>query len=203
MLCCLIPAGAFAQVKLGVKGGAGIAGIHQPPSHFGNEHRLGYHAGLFTQVTRYKSKFFIRPELLYSVRGFYMKTAGLRRLVGLTYFSIPIMFGFKPGKRLSLLAGAEPGFITAIASQTPNNYRTNDIAINVGLAYDITYNLGIELRGGVGLFSLMQVQEVDEAGQQLGVRKAGYNNALQICISYNFAQEGVSNIAPVLRRKKP
>jgi hypothetical protein len=192
---------SFAQVKLGVKGGVGVSGLHRSPDHFTSALRPAYHAGLFTQITRYKSRFFVRPELLYSVRGFYMNTQGVNRLVTLNYFSIPIMFGFNPLKKLSLLAGIEPSFMTGFTTPFYNNYRTNDISVNAGIGYDITYNLGLELRGGAGLLSLMEVQKTDEQGRQTSTN-AGYNYALQVTLSYNLAKEGLSNIAPVLRNKK-
>lgn len=191
---------SFAQVKLGVKGGMGISGLHRSNGYISSAARPAYHVGLFTQITRYKSRFFVRPEILYSVRGFYMNAQGINRLVTLNYFSIPIMFGFKPVKKIALLAGIEPSFMTGFTTPFFNNYRTNDIAVNAGVAYDITYNLGIELRAGAGLLSLMEVQ-TDEQGKHT-VINSGYNHALQVTLSYNLAKEGLSDIAPVLRNKK-
>ncbi|MES2689475.1 MAG: outer membrane beta-barrel protein, partial [Bacteroidota bacterium] len=177
----------------------GAANMVSPPSTFETRPGIGYHAGIFAQVTRYESRFFVRPELIYSIRSYELKTPFSREQASFHYFSIPIMFGYKPGKKAGILAGVEPAFM--LRSGRPPmlaSSNTIDVIVNLGLSYDLTYNTGIELRAGRGLLSLLDMERTDANGSTTK-ESSGFTQVLQLNISYNFAKEGKSNTTPVLR----
>lgn len=189
----------FAQYKVGVKAGGGFATLASPPAPFGVRAGIGFHTGIFAQVTRYQSRFFVRPELLYGNRSCELRTSLSKEQASFHYLSLPIMFGYKPVKKVGMLAGIEPAFM--LGSHLPamlSSPRTVDVILNLGLSYDITYNTGIELRAGRGLISLLDMEWTDANGNTTKENK-GFMQVLQLSLSYNFAKEGKSNITPVLR----
>lgn len=200
VLLCFQPFNdVFAQYKVGVKAGGGVSNLLSAPAPFEADYGAGFHAGIFAQVTRYQSRFFVRPELLYSLRNYDLKTPLSQEQVSFHYLSLPIMFGYKPTKKAGVLAGIEPALM--IGSKTPAilySSHSADVILNLGLFYDITYNAGIELRAGRGLFSLLDMESTDANGN-VTKESRGFAQVIQLSLSYNFAKEGKSNTTPVLR----
>lgn len=190
---------ASAQYKVGIKAGGGSGTLGASPSLFDVQPGAAYHAGIFAQVTRYQSRFFVRPELLFSSRNYQFKTNLTKEQASFQYLSIPIMFGYKASNKLNILTGIEPAFL--VSSSMPPMLATDkslDVLINLGVAYDITYNMGLELRAGQGLLSLFDAEWTDANGQ-VTTERAGFTQVLQLSLSYNFAREGKSDTKPVLR----
>jgi hypothetical protein len=191
---------AQAQIKIGVKAGGGLSSITSKHVLMNHDPGFAFHGGLFAQVTRYQSKFYVRPELLFSVKNSTIAN-GANSNFQANYFSIPIMFGYILTPKVNVLTGIEPAFITSTKNNSffnASSLSKSDILLNLGVCYHVTYNFGIELRAGVGLFNMLEVTETDVYGNTTN-SKIGHQQNLQLSLSYNFAKEGKSNIKPTFR----
>ena len=90
---------ANAQISFGIKGGLNLSNVKFPGSP-NNKTRLGFNAGLLTQVSIFK-KFIVQPELLYSVKGHKFPATNFNGggTLSLNYISVPVLVGFRPIKK--------------------------------------------------------------------------------------------------------
>lgn len=178
---------SFAQVKFGVKGGANLATVRYLNDD-NSKARLGWNAGVFAEIA-VQPTIFIRPEVLYSSKGF-AYSATLTSNNGnlkLNYINVPVLFGYRPASRVELMAGPEIGFLQKAVSRSQgftndmtNFYRHFDVGFDLGAAYNINESFGVEARYNYGFKDLVNVVTTDDNGNVTGQGKTGANSVLQV-----------------------
>ena len=197
----LLSQGTFAQVRagFGVKAGSGISTIAYHNTYYqpsGNDHWTpAAYAGMFGKVSL--GRIFLQAEVLYSLRGDHKKYSlnGLDTYNGerFHYISVPLLFGFRPFKKLSIVLGCETGRVISSwaygGGKTKNTdsaftHRTN-FDLDAGLAWAITRKWSIE-----GRF-LFGARELKDYLWQNGPRRYiseqnGYSKVIQIGVAYQL-----------------
>lgn len=182
---------SFGQTQFGVKAGLNFANVdYNAPS--AKNFRLGLNGGLLTEF-RMSNKILVRPEILYSIKGYKFKSGGT---ISLNYVSIPILGGFRPNDKVAILLGPELSILTTASSKSKDGYhdlsryyRNFDFAIDLGAIYNIKNGLGAELRYSYGFKDLSDVMMTDEFGRDIGKATIGRNLVLQIGLFYKFLKK--------------
>jgi hypothetical protein len=96
-----------------------------------------------------------------------------------------------PIENLLVLAGPELGYLTSARSRfggasrdLANIYRSFDMAADLGVAYEATRNIGIELRYNYGFKGLVQGVYTDQYGNITGRAKTGANRVFKVGVYY-------------------
>lgn len=119
----------------------------------------------------------IRPELLYSSKGFAFNATGTsnKGSLKLNYISVPILFGYRPDSKSEIFLGPEFGFLRKAVSKSlgisedmTNFYRHFDVGFDLGFAYHISKVFGAEVRYNYGFKDLVNVVIVDDNGDISG-----------------------------------
>ena len=164
-------------VKFGIKGGVNYANqngsnITVNSTNYQTDAITSYHAGLIAEIKLVDS-FSIQPELLYSTQGASYKTAGEEFRNELGYLSIPVLAKINLNKFVSLELGPQASFLLS----ERNNFdvkdaNTFDFAVVGGLGLNITKNLFIQGRYGLGLTDASKDAEVKNSVVQVsaGIR---------------------------------
>ena len=180
---------ANSQVKYGLKTGGNVASVSYIEEDISRA-RLGVHAGIAAEAV-IVPQVFVRPELLYSSKGFGFKAtatnmAGSQRL---NYITVPILFGYYASERLSFLAGPEISYLLKsvarsqdITSDYTGLYRRLDMGINVGIACNLSSQISVEGRYTHGFKDLVNTIYTDNTGNVTGQGKNGANRVLQFSI---------------------
>jgi hypothetical protein len=183
---------SFGQINVGIKAALNVANVKNLRSDA--TPRVGFNGGVFTQINLTK-KVILQPAILFSSKGHkypanQFSAAGRLQL---NYIAIPLMAGFKPGKKMLILIGPEFSFLTNANStfnghkqNTTNLYRKFDLGIDVGATYTIKNGFGLELGYNYGFEDLMNVTFTDEYGNPTRKEKVGSNRVLQFGIFYIF-----------------
>jgi hypothetical protein len=186
---------SYAQVSFGVKAGLNISNVKDFSSV--SKTRLGVHGGLLTEVGINKN-FILQPELLYSVKGFKSPRTQLsgEAIVSLNYISVPLLGGFRANKNIVILLGSEFNFLTKANSRfdgidhdLSKVYRKFDMAIDLGVAYHIQKDFGVELRYSYGLKDLADVHVSDLFGNDLAIYRLGSNRVFQLGLFYKVSKK--------------
>lgn len=143
-------------VRFGVKGGLNYANqngtdITVNSSNYDSEAITSYHAGLVAEVKLFEN-FAIQPELLYSTQGANYKNGVNEFKNELGYLSIPVLAKIYLNKSLSLELGPQASFLLSERENVDfKNSETFEFAAVGGLGLNITKNLFIQARYGLGL----------------------------------------------------
>jgi hypothetical protein len=145
------------SIRLGVKGGINYANqngtdITINSTNYNNADAItSYHAGLVAEIKLFNF-LAIQPELLYSTQGATYKNATQEFKNELGYISIPVVAKIYLSKSLSLEAGPQASFL--LSERNKFDYKeseTFEFAGVVGLGLNITKNLFLQARYGLGL----------------------------------------------------
>lgn len=186
----LIASFSYAQIRLGFKAGLNVATIKD--EGLNSKARVGLNAGGIVQI-KLPGKFLLRPELLYSLKGNSIPAGQYHSKVirSFHYIAIPVLIGFRPTENFALLAGPEFGFLAKATSRYDgsNNdiskfYNDFDMGVDLGLAYNITKNIGIDLRYNYGFKVLVDGVFTDQNGNVIAQRKTGANRIFQVGVYY-------------------
>jgi len=177
---------AHGQVKYGIKAGGNLANVRYIEEDI-SKARLGVNAGIAVEAV-VGQQLIVRPEVLYSGKGFgFRATAGnMDGTQRLNYIAIPILLGYYPTKKLSLLAGPEFGFLRkavaklqGITTYYTNLYRHFDVGVDLGTAYNFSKQFSLEARYNHGFKGLVNSVYTDNSGNITGQGKNGANSVLQ------------------------
>jgi opacity protein-like surface antigen len=159
-------------VKFGIKGGVNYANqngsdITVNGDNYQTDAITSYHAGLIAEIKLVDS-FSIQPELLYSTQGASYKNATEEFRNELGYLSIPVLAKINLNKFVSLELGPQASFLLS----ERNNFdvkdaNTFDFAVVGGLGLNITKNLFIQGRYGLGLTDASKDAEVKNSVVQI------------------------------------
>lgn len=181
------------QTTFGVKGGLNIAYM----SIDGRESLPGFHAGILTRLPL-SENYFLQPELNYTVKGarfpeyFYPFDMNFK----LNYITMPVLFARKATNHLSIMLGPEISYLLdgklEVGDQPSNGtdgFAAWDVSLDIGIAYEVTKHLGVDLRYNYGILDVIDIMFVDANGQSLGGLDEGKNRVLQLSISYAFSSK--------------
>ena len=184
---------SFSQVRLGLKGGLNFATVKYINVD-NSKARVGWNAGALAEIP-VQDNLLIRPEVLYSSKGFAFSAVGTSSSgsVKLNYITVPVLFGYR--FKSSILAGPEFGFLrkavsksSGITNDMTNFYRHFDLGFDLGLAYNVTKVFGAEIRYNYGFKDLVNVVYQNENGDISGQGKNGANRVFQIGLFYMLDQ---------------
>ena len=188
---CNESAHAQAQVDFGLKAGLNINTVKYRNSD-AEMASIGYHAGALAQIT-VSDRFFLRPEVQYSVKGYRFPAMGSDGSGNLRfhYIAIPLLAGIPIGNKFGFLVGPEIGFLTRAKSKFSNgttdvtkNFQKFDWGLDLGGTYKITKELGVEVRYNYGFRGLIKGITTDENGAYTGSTKDGANRVFQAGLFY-------------------
>lgn len=194
--CCFLYSFLSAQIQFGLKGGANLADVRY--LNDGNtKARVGWNAGILAEIP-IQQNLFIRPELLYSGKGFGFSAIGTGSAGSekLNYITVPVLGGYRPNATTEILIGPEFGFLRKAVSKSLGItedrtafYRHFDIGFDLGFAYNVSKVFGAEVRYNYGFKDLVNVVYTDpNNGNFQGQGKNGANSVLQFGLYYLFSQ---------------
>ncbi len=186
---------SFAQIQIGLKGGVNLAST-QYINDDNSKARIGWNAGFLAEIP-VQDNLLIRPELLYSSKGFAFSARGTasKGSLKLNYISIPVLAGYRPNKKSEILIGPEFGFLrkavsksSGISEDMTGFYRHFDVGFDLGFAYNFTTFIGAEARYNYGFKDLQNVVYYNEDGSIAGQGKNGANRVFQFGLYYLFGE---------------
>lgn len=198
LLCtlCFLHLG-YAQSSNGLKAGLNAATVTTPQED-NKAWRAGFYAGAFVRVPL-SGTVFLQPELLYSLKGYGIKAAATypKGVTNFHYLTLPLLAGIAVSDDLSLMAGAEFGYMLSARSEfddgesydVSRNFQDFDLGIDAGATIKVTKQLGIDLRYNHGLTKLVEGFQTDQYGQIVGEFKGVSNRVFQVGIHYLFPRK--------------
>ncbi|MFN4286379.1 MAG: porin family protein [Lacibacter sp.] len=173
---------SFAQFRIGPKLGANVGKIDG--AGFSEKYTLGYHVGGFAEIGLGK-KAGIQIEALWNqitadtVSGFSAIYQNIDEQnfqnPQLNYFSVPLLFSYKPAKFLALQAGPQFGILLDRNKNLLQNgqeaFKRGDLSLLAGAQLNIA-NLRVYGRYAIGLNDISDVGSPNQwrtTGFQLGV----------------------------------
>ncbi len=181
---------AFGQFNFGIKGGLNLTNTTSIVRD--SKMKAGLNAGLLSEL-KISKKFIFRPELLYSLKG--SKTPATQfddpGNTHFHYINLPLLLGFQPINKLTLLAGPELGYLMNATSgfdgksfDTTDHFEKPDIGAAFGLNYLLNSKFSAEVRYIYGFDGLIKAIDRDNTGQAVGESKSGANRVFQFGINY-------------------
>ena len=184
---------SYSQVIIGLKTGANLSNAKFINNLFEDVEpnpKLSINAGILANIG-INERLLVRPELLYSVKGFQIPAYHSRSAgrVNLHYINIPLLIGYKPIEKVTILLGPEVGLLTSailrypeIRENTSEDYNKIDIGVDLGAAYHLSPKFGLELRYNYGFTPLDKDYSIpDRNGKPY---KDGRNRVLQLGAFY-------------------
>lgn len=159
-------------VKFGIKAGVNYANqtgsnITVNSTNYQTDAITSYHAGLIAEIKLVDS-FSIQPELLYSTQGATYKSSIDEFRNELGYLSIPVLAKINLNKFVSLELGPQASFLLSERNNfNVKDANTFDFAVVGGLGLNITKNLFIQGRYGLGLTDASQDAQVKNSVVQI------------------------------------
>jgi hypothetical protein len=153
-----------AQLPIKIKAGAARSSLETSGGFTFENNAATWYGGIATTLKMGK-RFFFQPEILYSTRGGDIESSyfndKLVRRYG--YISVPLLLGWHPFKKASLLLGAEPGYMVWERAKDYSEELTYqdvdrrfDIDIDLGLSYQVFPQWTVEARAVVGSVALYE-----------------------------------------------
>ncbi len=186
---------SYSQVQFGVKGGLNLATVRYIYTD-NSKARIGWNAGALAEIP-IQDNLLVRPELLYSSKGFAFSASGTNNAgsLRLNYIAIPVLFGYRFNSKSKLLLGPEFGFLrkavsksSGISTDMTSSFRHFDVGFDLGLAYNVTKAIGAEVRYNYGFKDLVNVVSLNDNGDVNGQGKNGANSVIQLGIYYMLSQ---------------
>jgi len=167
------------KIHLGIKAGANYANIYdEQEDHFTADPKLGFVGGAFLSVPvgKYLG---VRPEVLFSQKGFYAETTTLESTYTFSrttsYIDVPLMLELKPSRFITIVGGPQYSYLlnqtdifkddNSVAVQQQDfendNLRKNTLGAIVGLDVNISrivlgarYAIDMQTNNGDGSSSI-------------------------------------------------
>jgi hypothetical protein len=162
------------ETKFGLKGGLNIASLTNSQ---GSSSLMGINIGGFAEI-KLNEKFAVQPEILYSGQGAKYSDFGN---FGMNYINIPVMAKYFIAEGFNVQAGPQLGILMSAkldGMDAKDLVKSSDFGINLGAGYDVSENIGLELRYCMGL---SQIQKELMMGET-----ASKNSVIQLSVGYKF-----------------
>lgn len=185
-----------AQIPIKIKAGAArsnMRGIINWEAH----PIVTWYGGVATTLPLGK-RFFFQPELLYSRRGSNVESYlpdDTKHPFRYGYISMPLLLGWHPFKKMSVLLGAEPGYMVWDGSKgvlSEYTYEDVDYHFNVdldlGLSYKPLHRWTVEARamlGLIGLYEELHFNRISRTINKTGEYR-GYHFMMQFGLCYDL-----------------
>lgn len=186
----------FGQIKFGAKAGLNLSNVNFEQITGSPGYRLGVHAGVLAEVNA-TQKLFIRPELLYSLKGCTFPATFIYQKSKLEfhYVTLPILVGYRITPAVSVYVGPEVAYLASAYSNYPGGkynlkkmgiYQDTDFGLTAGFTYKLTGSLSADARFSYGLKKINQYETFNNEGVSTGKKKDGNNLAFQFGAMYTF-----------------
>ena len=162
------------ETKFGVKGGLNLSNLTNSD---GSKSQVAFNIGGFAEI-KLNEKFAIQPELLYSGQGAKYQDVGN---FSMNYINVPVMAKYFITEVFDIEAGPQVGFLMsakADGNDVKEFVKSTDFGANFGAGYDVTKNIGLNLRYCLGLSG---VDKEISAGD-----KSSKNSVIQLSVGYKF-----------------
>ncbi|MCW1962165.1 porin family protein [Chryseobacterium viscerum] len=179
------PTPSASKIKFGLKAGLNVSNL----SNMDMKSKAGFYGGVFMNIPVAKD-FSVQPEVLYSAAGAKEK-GGSNATLEIEYISIPVMFQYKVLPKLYVEAGPQFSFLMDARLKDSEGSlllkdatRGFDFGIGLGAGYNITKNIGVNVRYTAGLSEI-----VNKSHRYLyGYDRTGSvkNGVFQIGVNYKF-----------------
>jgi hypothetical protein len=144
----MLPSIALVAQGIGVGIKAGVNFANVDAENISTSSITSWHAGGYVNIN-VSEKFGITPELLYTVYGFTWEEPNLGNAeINTHYFSIPVMFRFKPISLISLEAGPQFNFLTSAEADNQDikdDLKNTEVCLGLGAGV----HLPLGFNGGV------------------------------------------------------
>lgn len=191
---------ANGQINYGVK-----TGINFSNTSFRNEVKVGAHLGAIANID-FSEKIFLKPEIIYAQKGFKFPSTSFSGAgnSNFHYINVPVLIGFKPVNKFSLLFGPEVGYLMTATSNVDGKrvditsvYERLDFGVALGGSYDLSSKFAIEIRYVRGFNMLIKRSDLDmqtdENGNIIGYEAKettyGRNRTFQLGVNYFFKKK--------------
>jgi hypothetical protein len=177
---------ALAQdTSFGIKTGLNLSSLNVKDPEATYDSRTGFHAGLFFGGRAGNIGF--QPEvLLYTQNGDIETTTFGKAQESFTYLTIPLMIKFYPIGGLNLQVGPQLGFLldgerkydTFLGSGTEDitdHYKSSDVAVSMGLGYDLDFGLTFDLRYNLGVKDINNAANGETVKSRVIMLSVGWN----------------------------
>lgn len=157
------------SIRFGIKGGANFANQNgdTPPEFESKESITSYHVGLVSEI-KLVDRFAIQPELLYSTQGASYKNIDEEFKNELGYLSIPVLAKIYLSESLSLELGPQASFLLSDRKNVDfGDAKTFEFGVVGGLGLNITKNLFVQARYGLGLTEASKEADIKNSTIQL------------------------------------
>jgi hypothetical protein len=194
-LCFCTSLVTHAQTYTALKAGGALSGFKY---NFDNnlQARITWYGGISANFD-VKEQFFIRTELLYSLRGYHVPPSAttFKGNISYSYLSVPLLAGYKPLQKLSVMVGPELGYLLKAKSKDAVNnadithivnYRFT-VDGNAGISWELTPELLVETHFLVGLTPLYNVFFTDPQGNITGSSRDGFHRVWQLGLVYKMS----------------
>ncbi|MBB6330177.1 opacity protein-like surface antigen [Chryseobacterium sediminis] len=175
-----------SKIKFGLKAGLNVSTL----SNMDMKSKAGFYGGVFVNIPVAKD-FAIQPEVLYSAVGAKEKGDSNAKL-NLEYISVPVMFQYKALPNFYVEAGPQFNFLMGAelkndvgSLQLKNATKSFDFGIGLGAGYNITKNIGVNVRYTAGVADIVNAKQqryLYGYGRPGSVR----NSVFQIGVNYKF-----------------
>ncbi|MDR6462099.1 porin family protein [Chryseobacterium sediminis] len=175
-----------SKIKFGLKAGLNVSTL----SNMDMKSKAGFYGGVFMNIPVAKD-FSVQPEVLYSNAGAKQKGDSNAKLE-VEYISIPVMFQYKVLPNLYVEAGPQFSFLMDArlkddvgSLHLKNATRGFDFGIGLGAGYNITKNIGVNVRYTAGLSDIVNAKQqryLYGYGRPGSVR----NGVFQVGVNYKF-----------------
>ncbi|MDQ3290471.1 MAG: PorT family protein [Bacteroidota bacterium] len=203
LLCFWIIQAGYAQKSFGFKAGLNVSTADVDRGlPLGPQSRLGFHLGIWKEFSL-SSKFFLRPELVYSLKGYRFSDSSFapgyvptrrKETMSYHYLTLPILVGFRPKQKLGIYAGPEISLLGPLRSKSDggnsnlrlftNDYKNVDLGLTAGLYYKLTPRLNADLRYTYGFSTILNWDILGAQGEYEYTIKESHNKVLQFGLSY-------------------
>ncbi len=181
---------------------AGFNYVNSTDALFSNDgngqYKISYHFGVFGQL-ELSPKFFLRPELLLSNKGYHFKnqvnSTPQEGNVSLNYINFPLLFSFEMCQGLRVVGGFELGYLLSAKSKYDSENldiknawdNTFDLGLSAGLNYELTEKIQMDVRYIHGIVSgIENLVLTDEYGELIDTDPRFQNRTFQLSIGYQF-----------------
>jgi hypothetical protein len=190
-----------AQIPFKIKAGVARSNLRNIYENSFDPHAMATWYGGIATTFRMGKRFFFQPELLYSKRGTNLKSeypvADRKIPLRYGYISMPLLLGWHPFKKMSVLLGAEPGYMVWDRETriSVNNYedvnRRFNVDVDLGLSYQPLKRWTVEVRamaGLIGMYEELQYLRISRTIYRTG-RYQGNHTMIQFGISYDIIHQ--------------
>jgi hypothetical protein len=183
-LCMSLALGAGQQVlsqeigeaAFGVKGGLNISSLGGNASQIGSA-KFGFHAGIYF-AARVSDRIAFQPELVYSQQGFQVNSALTNAfVVNYNYLNLPLLAKIYVADGTSVQVGPQLGYL--LNSGELDAIKKVDVALAMGLGYEVASGLNFSLRYNLGLLNTVV--------NAPNLSSSSTNRVFQLSIGYTFS----------------